>query len=73
MALPMYLGIGAIIGAKMVEIMLAPFRKQNSNISRKDAKFGTDLFDSMMNTLHVLELANLSWLFTAPCKHYHTQ
>ena len=47
-------------------MILAPFRKQNTcTNSRKDGKFGTDLVDSMLNTIVALEFANVSQLFRA--------
>ena len=56
-------------GPKLREIVLAPFRKQNSfNNSRKYVKFGIVLVDSC-----TLELANVSQLFTFTWKYYLTQ
>ena len=46
----MYLGTWAIVGAK-IEMILAPFMKRNSfNNFRKDVKFGTGWFDSLLDT-----------------------
>ena len=44
-------------------MILAPFRKQNYfNNSKNIGKFGTDLVDSIFNTLRAIELTNVSFL-----------
>ena len=54
----------------MREMVLVPFRKQNTfNNSGKDGKFGIGLVDSIVTTLWTLELANVFQLFTSmPCE-----
>ena len=59
---------------KLREMVHALFRKRNSfNNARNDGTFGIDVVDSVPNTLLILELANVSQLFTLTGTHYHTQ
>ena len=54
-------------------MILAPFRKENTfNNLRKDGKFGTDLVNSMINTLRTLELANVSQIYLLPHENINT-
>ena len=72
--LPTYITILVKIGPNIEEMVLAPFRKWNSfNNSRIDGKFGIHLYDSKVNTLETLALANVSQLLCSTWKHYHTQ
>ena len=59
---------------KLREMVLVLFSKWNSfNTSRKHGTFGIDLVESILNTLHTLELPIVSQLFISILKHYLTQ